>query len=180
MTTCIALLRGVNLAGNKMVAMADLRTCLSTMGFEDVRTVLQSGNMVFRANTRGGAAFEQRLEKAIEKAVGFPADVHVRTAAEWRGVIAANPFPAEAKRDPSRLLVMFLREAPAKARLQALQSAISGPERFRADGRHIYLFYPDGQGDSRLRGSILDKALAAKPTGRNWNTVLKLAALVAS
>ena len=96
-----ALLRGINVGGNKMIAMAALRAALAEMGFADARTLLQSGNVVFRAPARAPAKLEALLEKEAGTRFGFSPDFHVRTADEWRAVVAANPFPREAKADPS-------------------------------------------------------------------------------
>jgi uncharacterized protein (DUF1697 family) len=176
MTTYVALLRGINVGGNKMVSMAELRVALEKMGLSDVRTLLQSGNVVFRAAGRGGAKLEQSLESELEKRLKCQADFHVRTAAEWQDVVARNPFPEDARQDPGHLLVMFFREPLDKVKIKALQAAIPGRERMHADGRHLYVVFPDGVGTSKLP-ALLDKTLGARGTGRNWNTVLKISAL---
>jgi uncharacterized protein (DUF1697 family) len=176
MTTYIALLRGVNLAGKRKLGMSDLRDIVTAMGMCEVRTLLQSGNVVFRCAARKPAAIERDLEAAILKKLKLETVVHVRTADEWQAVIASNPFPAEAKRDPAHLLVMCLREAPATKNVSELQAAITGPEIVRAHGRHAYLVYPDGVGRSKLTPALLDRKLGAGGTARNWNTVLKLGA----
>src|SRR5207249_1907885 len=95
-------------------------------------------------------------------------------AEEWDEVVAGNPFRDEAKRDPSRLLVMFMKGAPDARSVKALQAAIDGPELVRASGRHAYIVYPTGIGRSRLTGALVEKTLGGRGTLRNWNTVLKL------
>jgi uncharacterized protein (DUF1697 family) len=100
----------------------------------------------------------------------------VRTAAELRDAIDANPLKAEAKKDPSRMIVSFFREPLDKAAVKAAQAAIVGPEIVRCDGRHLYMYYPDGQANSKA-GAVVGKILRVQGTARNWNTVLKLAAL---
>ena len=174
----IALLRGVNVGGNKMVAMADLRALLTRLGFGDVQSLLQSGNLVFSVGgaARSCATLESHLEKEVEKALGLTADFHVRTGEEWKSVIARNPFCAEAASDPGHLLVSFFKAPLIAANVKALQAAITGPERLHADGRHLYMVFPDGIGNSKA-ARLIDKRLAARGTARNWNTVLKLAAL---
>jgi uncharacterized protein (DUF1697 family) len=171
----IALLRGVNVGGNKMVAMADLRALLSKMGFEDVQTLLQSGNVVFSGPKKSPTALERELEAALEKALKMNVDFHVRTSDEWRKVIDANPFTAEARKDPARLLVSCYKAPLDPAKVKAAQAVITGRERLRADGRHLYMTFPDGQGNSKA-AIVVGKMLGAG-TARNWNTVLKLAAL---
>jgi uncharacterized protein (DUF1697 family) len=177
MTTYVALLRGVNVGGNKMVAMADLRALFTRLGFTDVKTLLQSGNVVFRARAQAPAKLETLLEREVEKALGLKVDFHVRTADEWQAVVAANPFTAEAKRDPSRLHVSCFKTPLDKANVKAVQAAITGPETLHADGRHLYMVFPDGMGNSKA--AVIAGRKLTGGTARNWNTVLKLAALCA-
>lgn len=177
MTTWIALLRGINVGGHKRVAMADLRDFLGSLGFEHPRTLLQSGNAVFGAATRSGVALERRLEEEAPKALGLETAFFVRDAKEWKAVVAQNPFGNEAEGDPARLLVVFLRNEPAAKAVKDLDAAIKGRERVRVRGRHAYIYYPDGAGRSRLTNAVLERHLGTG-TARNWNTVLKLAALV--
>jgi len=178
MTIHIGLLRAVNLAGLNKVGMADLRDLLTAIGMEDVKTLLQSGNVVFRSGAQTAAQLEAVLEKALAKRLGLETEFFVRSAADWKAMIAANPFPAEAKRDPGHLLVLFLKDAPSAENVTALQSAIKGREVVKAKGRHVYAVYPDGVGRSRLTSALVERKLGMRGTGRNWNTVLKLGALV--
>ena len=177
MSLHIALLRGINVGGHAMLAMADLRELLTALGFRDVRTLLQSGNVVFSGGTRGGTALEDRLEKETVKRLGLRPAYFLRSLDEWADVIARNPFSNEAKRDPGRLVVMFLKSAPSAAAVEALRADATGPEVIRAGARHLYITYPDGMGRSKLNGAVIEKKLATAGTARNWNTVLKLAAL---
>lgn len=177
MTTYVALLRGINVGGKQMVPMADLRDILTGIGFTDVKTLLQSGNVVFRTKARVPARLESTLEEAIGTRFGFTPDLHVRTADEWRTLVEANPFPREAKSDPGHLLVTFFRASLDPAKVGTLQAAITGPERVRSEGRQLYMTFPDGIGTSKAV-LLVDKILGARGTARNWNTVTKLAALV--
>jgi uncharacterized protein (DUF1697 family) len=177
MPTFIALLRAVNLGPHNKVAMADLRGLLDDLGMEDPRTLLQTGNLVFRSDASKTEELERRLEKEAKARLGLETDVFVRTAEEWRKVAQGNPFPEEAESDPSHLLVLALKEAPGRAAVKALQEAIRGREVVRAKGRHAYVVYPDGIGRSRLTNAVIEKHLGTRGTGRNWNTVLKLQAL---
>lgn len=178
MPTFIALLRAVNLGPHNKVAMADLRGLLTELGMEDPRSLLQSGNLVFRSDHSKTAELEGLLEDEAEARLGLKTDFFVRTAEEWRAVIEGNPFPEKAESDPSHLLVFALREAPKSAAVKALQEAIRGREVVRGKGRHAYVVYPDGIGRSRLTNVVIEKHLGTRGTGRNWNTVLKLQALV--
>lgn len=176
MASYIALLRGVNLAGHKMVAMADLRAMLEGLGFTDVRSLLQSGNLMFHGRAQAGAALERKLELEARRRLDLETDFHVRTAAEWQSIIARNPFPEAARRDPGHLLMMCFKDAPAAKDVRALQAAIKDREVVRAVGRQAYVVYPDGVGGSRLTTALIDKTLGLRGTARNWNTVLKLGA----
>ncbi len=180
MTLQIALLRGVNVGGRRMVSMADLRAFLEALGLRDVRTLLQSGNALFESPKATGAKLERLLEEEAAKRLRLETAFFTRTAAEWDEAIAANPFPEEAERDPARLLMMALRSTPAAGAEKALRAAITGRERVRCAGRHAYLVYPDGAGTSRLTIDVIEKHLGSRGTARNWNTVRKLAAAAAS
>jgi uncharacterized protein (DUF1697 family) len=172
----IALLRAVNLAAKNMVAMADLRAMAEGLGFQKARTLLQSGNLVFDSKPTG-TRLESLLEATAKKKLGLETDFFVRTAREWQDLIAANPFPAEAKGDPSHLVLLCLKKAPAREALAALRQAIKGRERVETEGRQAYAVYPDGIGRSKLTMALIEKHLGTSGTGRNWNTVLKLAGL---
>jgi uncharacterized protein (DUF1697 family) len=178
MTTFVALLRGINVGGRKPVAMADLRNLLARLGFEDARSLLQSGNLVFRTNGKTGAQLERLLEAEAAKRFGLETSFLVRSASEWEAIVAHNPFPEEAKRDPAHLVAMVLKDAPKAGAVKALQAAITGREIVRAHGREAYLVYPDGIGPSKLTHALIEKTLGTRGTGRNWNTVLKLDVLV--
>jgi len=177
MTTHIGLLRAVNLAGHRKVGMADLRTLLVGLGMQDVRSVLQSGNVVFRSDVHTTTQLEGLLGDAAAKRLGIETDFFVRTASDWKAVIAANPFPEETERDPSHVVTVFLKERPDRADVAGLQRAITGRELARAEGRHLYVVYPDGIGRSRLTLALIERKLGTRGTGRNWNTVLRLGAL---
>ena len=176
MTSYIALLRAVNLGPHNRVPMAGLRDLLAELGFAEPRTLLQSGNAVFRGARRVGG-LERLLEAEIAKRFGMETDCFVRTAAEWELVVAGNPFTAEAERDPGHLLVMCCKRAPAAEDVRTLQACIAGPELVRAAGRELYIVYPAGVGTSRLTNALIERKLGTRGTGRNWNTVLKLRAL---
>ena len=177
MTTHVGLLRAVNLAGLNRVSMTALREMLDALGFENPRTLLQSGNVVFRSDTSSGEKIEQLLERSAAKRLGVETSFFVRSAKEWSALIAANPLPVEAKADPGHLLVMCLKGAPPRANVDALQKAIKGREVVRAVGRTAYIAYPDGIGRSKLTAALIEKHLGCRGTARNWNTVLKLDAL---
>jgi len=172
-----ALLRAVNVAGHQNVRMADLCAFLTRLGFTDARSLLASGNLVFRGGTKTGPALERLLEAEAVKRLRLATQFFVRSAEEMESVIAQNPFPDEAERDPARLVVLFLKDEPGPKAVKALQAAITGREVVRAKGAQAYAVYPDGQGRSRLTIAQIEKHLGTRGTARNWNTVLKLGAL---
>lgn len=174
----VALLRGINVGGRNLVAMATLREMFEALGFSGVQTLLQSGNVVFDGGRRSPAALERLLEGETAKRLGIAAAYSVRTAEEWRDAIAANPYAREAKADPSHLVVMFLKQAPPAANVKALGAAIRGPEYLRAVGRELYIVYPAGIGTSKLTNAVVERTLGMSGTARNWNTVLKLGAML--
>jgi uncharacterized protein (DUF1697 family) len=178
MTTYVALLRAVNVGGRGLVSMATLRDLTASLGFEEPQTVLQSGNLVFRARTAKAASLERMLEGALSTRLGLDTLVVVRDADEWRRIIERNPFPEAARTDPSHLLVMPLKRAPIAADVHALQASIKGREVVGFHGAELYLVYPDGIGRSRLTAAAIEKAVGARGTARNWNTVHKLAVLL--
>jgi len=179
MTRYVALLRAVNIGSYNKVPMAGLRALAERLGMKEVCTLLQSGNLVFESGGAEAARIERLLEKETKKALGVETDFFVRTAEEWSGVVAANPFKVEAKSDPGHLLLMCLDDAPARDAVRALEAAIKGRERVKVDGRHAFLVYPDGVGRSRLTTALIESKLGARGTARNWNTVLKLRELLA-
>jgi uncharacterized protein (DUF1697 family) len=161
-----------------MVAMADLRNLLGVLGFEAAKSILQSGNLTFHCHGLTAAALERLLEVETARRLNVAPDYVVRTASEWNAVIASNPFAAQAKIDPSHLLVMFLKQAPQPKEVKELQAAIQGPELVRAIGKQLYIVYPAGIGRSKLTGTRIEQKLGTRGTGRNWNTILKLATLL--
>ena len=175
-TAHVALLRAVNLGGHNAVSMARLCDALAAIGLADPRSLLQSGNLLFRSGAASTRSLEQLLEKEIDARLGLRTDFFVRTRREWAAIIDANPFEAEAARDPAHLVLVTAKDAVNPADVQALQAAIPGRERVAAGERHAYAVYPDGMGRSRLTTALIEKKLGTRVTARNWNTVLKLAA----
>lgn len=174
----LALLRAVNIGGRKATT-ADLRALMADLGLADARTLLQTGNLVFRSEMTG-AALEAELEGAFEKRFGYRSDVLVRTAPAWKAVIAANPHAEMAERDPSHLVVFALKAQPDPAAVSALQASVAGPETIAAAGRELFIAYRGGIGTSKLTGAVIERRLGLRGTARNWNTATKLAAMLAA
>ncbi len=178
MARFVALLRGVNVGGHRKLAMADLRAMCGDLGLAGATTLLQSGNLVLDGGKRSPAALERLLESETAKRLKVETAFIVRSTSEWGEIVAANPFPGEAKSDPSHLMVVAFKEPPDPAAFRSLQRAVTGPERTALHGREIYVTYPEGSGSSSLEKIAEWRRLSKLGTARNWNTVLKLAALV--
>ena len=172
MPAYVALLRGINVGGNRVIKMADLREVFIAADADHVATYIQSGNVVFTHAARSEATLTAGLEKRIAEAAGFPVPVVLRTAGQLARVIGDNPFPDA---DADHLHVTFLAARPL-ATAPNIDARAFAPERCAAVGRELYLHLPDGMGRSRLAAAVLakPKAIGAGGTTRNWRTVLKL------
>lgn len=170
MPVLIALIRGINVGGHKKLKMADVKVMCESMGLREVRTHLQSGNVVFRTARTDRA----RLAKELEGALGVEAKIILRTADELRAAVAANPMPEEAQRGPSGFVVIFLSEKPTAAAMQSLRDAYSGPEKMHLHGAELYIEYGSGMGTSKLSNALIERKLGVAGTARNWNTVTRL------
>jgi uncharacterized protein (DUF1697 family) len=173
----VALLRAVNLGPHGKIGMEALRDLAAKVGCENPRTLIASGNLVFDASGSGDA-LARKLEAELAKRLKLVTRVYVRNAKEWRAAIEANPFPDAARKDPSRFVMLCLDGPPTAAAVAALQKSIVGRETVQAVGRQLYAIYPDGQGESKLGLQKIERALSVTGTGRNWNTVLKIGALL--
>jgi len=176
LTTYIALLRAVNLGDQNRVSMADLRAMLEGLGYSNARTLLASGNLVFTGKEMEVSALERRLEGEAARRLGLRTPIIVRTLPEVSEALAHNPFPRESEQDPAHVVVVFLRDEPSEAGWASLRAAATGPEVVRGWGRHAYVYYAAGIGNSRLTGAVVDRKLGTVGTGRNWSTVTKIAA----
>jgi uncharacterized protein (DUF1697 family) len=161
-----AFLRAVNVTGRNIVRMSDLRELCTSLGFENVQTLLASGNVVFDAKRRPS---EAKIAEAIRASSGPTIKVMLRSEAELRGVVERNPFVPV--RDPSYLLVFFLDREPSG------RIVYTGPETFHVVGREVYVDYVNGVGKSKLTSNLIERSLGVAGTARNWNTVTKLLAL---
>jgi uncharacterized protein (DUF1697 family) len=174
MATWIALLRGVNVGGRSTLPMAELRELLADAGCADVRTYIQSGNAVFRAEEDDRGRLAERIAGSIEGARGFRPAVMLLTAEELGEAVAGNPFP-EAEGAPTTLHLLFLASVPEDPDLAALEAAARGGERFALRGQVLYLLLPDGLGRSKLAAAAGPALAPVEATARNWRTVVKLA-----
>ncbi|HEV3225687.1 MAG TPA: DUF1697 domain-containing protein [Acidimicrobiales bacterium] len=167
MSRHIALLRGINVGGQKKVPMAALRALFESLGYSDVVTLIQSGNAVFSA---AGAVSSVDLEAAIATEFGFDVTVVMRTPRQLREIVDRNPF---AREKPAALHVGFMAHEPAAAAVKQLDTDRFRPDEFAIKGTEIYAHLPNGLGRSKLL-PYLDRQLKTPTTVRNWNTVNKL------
>ncbi|MEX2251793.1 MAG: DUF1697 domain-containing protein [Acidimicrobiia bacterium] len=177
MSVAVALLRGVNVGGHSRLPMAELRSILSNLGFDGVRTYLQSGNVVFDPGQRRLQDLPSALETAIADEFGLKIRVIVRSRDELSAVAAAHPFLTEDS-DHSRLHVVFLEGLPDAGKVAGLDPDRSPSDRFEVSGQEAYLSYPNGQGRSKLGLDYFERVLGMAGTVRNWNTVTKLLEMV--
>lgn len=175
--TQVALLRGINVGRNKRMAMADLRELVHALGYEDVRTHLQSGNVIYSSPALPNEA-AAAIEGQIGRELGLTVKVIVRTRDELAQAIEANPL-GDCIGEPAKLIVTFLSMAPAPDALTTIDPAEFKPELFRVGEREIYSFHPGGLNQSRL-SLALAKCLEGAGTARNWNTVTRLLELTDS
>ena len=176
MSIVISLLRGINVGGHNMIKMDALRAIYESLGFEDVTTNLQSGNVIFRTAKKDLGPLESQIEDAIEKKAGFRPAVVNRTLAEMQAVAARNPFADRKDVEAKRLAVFFLARdcgAEARARLAAIDCA---PEELHLCGeRELFIHYVNGFGRPKLAAATIERILKVPATARNWNTVRELA-----
>jgi uncharacterized protein (DUF1697 family) len=173
MTRLVALLRGINLGPRNRISMAALRELLQDAGYDDVRTHLQSGNVVLAAG-QAPDKVARAIERAINERLGLDVDVIVRTGAQIAAVVADNPLGGVVT-DPSRHFVVFLSADPDPAALEAIAEEDLGREQVIPRGREIHVWCPDGMRNSRAMKAVGRRPLAPATTFRNWNTVTKLA-----
>jgi uncharacterized protein (DUF1697 family) len=177
MTTCVALVRGINVGRAKRIAMTDLREAIESLGNANVRTLLNSGNVVFDARRPSTEGLSRSIEESIRARFGFSAIVAVITAAELAAIIRANPFPRAAA-EPSKYLVAVSSSEVALAAARALVTQRWAPEAIAIDKRAAYLWCVNGIIESRVLKAF-ERAIEGAATARNWTTMLKLQAATA-
>jgi uncharacterized protein (DUF1697 family) len=174
----VALLRSVNVAGHGRLAMADVVQSFVKLGHTDVSTYIQTGNILFRSPSKSTSKVVAGIEEQLEQDFGSSPAVILRTVPELMQVLATSPFPKQGA-DPARHHVTFLAEAPSTEKLSAFSAPASGRDELVLIGQEVYVHTPDGYGNSKLSGAMLERRLGVVSTTRNWNTVTKLCALAA-
>jgi uncharacterized protein (DUF1697 family) len=169
----VALLRGINLAGHHRVKMDALRALYERLGFQDVSTYIQSGNVVFSAYPKQLDQATERIESAFAEQFGFAAPTVLRTATEMRGIVEHSPFTGR-EIDGAKLCVTFLSVHAHSGLVAAALAGYSGPEEVVTLGRELYIYFPEGMGRSKLPFARIAKTIGEPGTARNWNTATKL------
>lgn len=171
MNTYISLLRGINVSGQKMIKMIELIELYESLKFNDVKTYLQSGNVIFNSSLNDIEKLSGMIEERIERKFGFRVDVLIRSINEFQQIISNNPFLKREGLDTSKLHVTFLSEIPSKTLLDEIKLPEIEVDEFNNIGREIYLFCPNGYGRTKLSNNFFEKKLDVIASTRNWKTV---------
>ena len=175
MNTYIALLRGINVSGQKKVRMIDLKSHLEELGFQNIQTYIQSGNIIFQQKETGLPLLEARIKQKILEKYGFDVPVIIKTPPELVHVLEHNPFLNDPAKDPKRMYVTFLSDIPSSTLVTALKAINHSPEEYVLDRKNIYGFSPSGFGRAKMSNNFFENKLKVTATTRNWATVNKLA-----
>lgn len=172
--TFIALLRGINVGGHNKVPMAELRALCADLGWDGVRTYIQSGNLVFAAAGEA-SSLEADLERAIERRFGLSISVLVRAGADWPAFVAGNPFPGASESEPNLVMLALAKAPPPNDdAVERLLERAAGGERVERVGNALWIHFASGSARSKLSPAVLDRLVGSPVTTRNWRTVLKL------
>jgi uncharacterized protein (DUF1697 family) len=172
--TYVSLLRGINVGGHKPIRMEELRGIYAAAGMTQVKSYLQSGNVVFDSPDADRSSIAAKLEAAIAAAYGYPVTVMLRTPADMQRILTGNPFLEAHGAETAKLHVVFLAAAPSKADAAALADLPGEPEELSVAGEEVYVYYPNGAGRSKLTNAFFEKKLRTAATARNWNTIVAL------
>lgn len=174
MPVYITMLRGINVTGHNKVKMDELKGLFESLGLENVRTYIQSGNVVFDGAKATAKKISRDIEKQISQELGLSVSVVTKTKAELGKIIKSNPFIQNEKVDLSKLHVTFLSGKPSKAAFEKAGEVNSGADEFAAIGKEVYVHCPHGYGRAKLSNNYFEKILDVAATTRNWKTVNKL------
>lgn len=170
----IAMLRGINVGAHKRMKMEKLRASCEALGCQQVKTYIQSGNVVLQAEKLSASSLTRKIEERILADFGFSSDVILRSREEMQKIVKGNPLLKEEGIDTSKLHVVFLSEAAAPSAVKKLEALTLEPDRVRHSGKEIYFYFPNGVSGSSLWKHNLDRELSITGTMRNWNTVNKV------
>lgn len=173
-STYIALLRGINVSGQKKIKMADLRVLMDKLGFFEVQTYIQSGNIVFQAKPEKPELLAERIKDGILAEYGWEVPVLVMQATDIKSAISGYPWAEKPDRTPEQIYLTFLETTPDPDRVAALDQSAYAPEEFVLSNKVIYFFSPNGYGRAKMNNNFFEKKLKVKATTRNWRSTNKL------
>jgi uncharacterized protein (DUF1697 family) len=173
MTTHIAMLRRINVTGHRLIKMEALRASFAALGLKNVKTYIQSGNVVFETD-EPASGLSAKIEKRILGDFGFDVRVLTKSAKELADIVRRNPFAKDKETEAARLYVTFLSDDPPRNALELVQSLAAGAEEIRIAGRAVYLRLPNGYGKTKLSNTAIEKKLSCSATTRNWKTTKTL------
>ena len=174
LTTYISILRGINVSGQKIIKMEALREMYSALGFKNVQTYIQSGNVFFQEEKTEKEKLKKRIAEKISEVFGFDVSMLILEIDELRKIIQANPFPAKENKETSRMYVTFLSSKPSKENMEKINEDMFFPEEFVIINKAIYLYFPEGYGNTKLSNNFFENKLKVTATTRNWKTTLEL------
>lgn len=174
----VSFLRGINVGGHKKIKMADLRQLYASLGLREVRTILQSGNVVFRTDETNLRDVKRRIEAGILDAFGFEVSAILRSAKAFRDLNARQPFDDGQLSQGGKIAIVFLDEEPSEFALSELRDSNPGREIIHARGNELYIFYVDGMAGSKLNNKRIESTLKTTASARNWNTCQRLLKLL--
>lgn len=177
MAVLISMLRGVNVGPHNRIKMDELRAVYKRLGFDDPRTYVQSGNVIFSTKDKDIKQIALKIQDGIEKKFKFRPEVIVRSADDLRRAIAASPFADRPSLEPSKILVTFLSGPPAREAHTVFEKFRDYREEIHLRGAELYIYFPNGAGKSKLPWSSVEKLLKVTGTARNWNSVTKMLAM---
>jgi len=178
MATYLALLRGINVSGQKKIKMSELKVHFEDLNLSHVRTYIQSGNVVFRDNIHYAENLVDLIRKKIQSVYGFDVAVMILNGGDLKKIIDKNPFLRDAEKESSFFHVTFLAEKPAAENIEKLKKIDHHPEQYILEDKHIYFYAPNGYGRAKMNNNFFENILKVPATTRNWNSVNKLLALM--
>lgn len=171
----ISILRGINVGGHRKILMADLKNLYENLGFTQIVSYIQSGNVIFESDSGDTNQISSSIENAISKVYGFAVPVIIRTHVEIKKAYEDMPFgQIDLKAEGSKYFLTLLSKQPTKENCEVLMGYVKTPEKLSIDGTHIYTYYSNGAGRSKLTNALMENKLKVRATSRNWKTVVKL------
>ena len=174
MKTYVSLLRGINVSAQKRIKMEELRSLYTALGFQNIQTYIQSGNVVFQSQNPDAAELSRKIEAGILEHFGYSVSVLILLKSDLRRILDHNPFLKGRNEDISKLCVTFLFQTPAPSALDEISEVKDKHDEFQVSGQEIYLFCPQGFARTKLSNNFFERKLKVSATTRNWKTVNKL------